>query len=419
MNTNARGERRWPRLDWSSSHWLHTAFAVAAIWLYILGGLAQTEVAGLEPGFDLNQLEYPVSFGPYIVNSDSELLARVAGEPLDSELALRNVDGIVVYVDTHRRHTHFHTLITRLNGLFFLAVSLIVFAPRIDKVPARDLFWSCLLYGLAVMIGGIYQPQGGIWPGALLPLVRIVSLVILPTLMLHVGLTFPRRALILDRYPWLMPGISMIGLGLAAWQFLVWARWFGGIGDWDAIDLPRRTAGVFLAAIFGWGCAGLVLGSRQSEQEREREQVKWVLWGITMGAVPFVFLHALPLALGHPLLPIEVARLFSIVIPVAFSFAVIRHKFLDVDIIIRRSLLYLLLSSMMVGIYVLIGIIVGHRVEERWPQSGPFVPIAATLIAAFLFAPTRRGFAQLIRPRIFQDPLQPRPGPDLIHARTP
>jgi signal transduction histidine kinase len=246
------------------------------------------------------------------------------------------------------------------------------------------------------MIGGIYQPQGRTWPGALLPLIRIVSLVILPTLMLHVGLTFPRRALILDRYPWLMPVVSMIGLGLAAWQFLVWVRWFGGIGDWEAIDLPRRTAGVFLAAIFGWGCVGLVRGSRQSEQEREREQVKWVLWGITMGAVPFVFLHALPLALGHPLLPIEVARLFSIVIPVAFSFAVIRHKFLDVDIIIRRSLLYLLLSSMMVGVYVLIGIIVGHRVEDRWPQSGPFVPIVATLIAAFLFAPTRRGFAQLI-----------------------
>ena len=99
MNTNARGERRWPRPDWSTSHWLHTAFAVAAIWLYILGGMAQTMVAGLEPGFDLNQLDYPVSFGPYVVNSDSELLARVAGEPPHYELALRNVDGVVVYVD--------------------------------------------------------------------------------------------------------------------------------------------------------------------------------------------------------------------------------------------------------------------------------------------------------------------------------
>ena len=398
MNTNASGERRWPGLDWSRSHWLHTAFAVAAIWLYIVGGMAQTKVAGLPPGFQLDQLagHYPVSVGSYSVSSESELLARVAGERIGSRVHVRSADGSVdTEVNTHALYSYFHNLITRLNGLLFLAVSLIVFAPRIDKNPARDLFWACLLYGLAAMVGEVQPPQGSLWPGALLPLIRIVSMVILPTLVLHIGLTFPRRALILDRYPWLMPAITIAGLSLAAWHFLVWTRWIGGVGDWTAIAIPRRVLSFFLAVVFGWGCVGLVLGSRQSEQEREREQVKWVLWGITMGAVPFVFLHALPLALGHPLLPIEVARLFSIVIPVAFSFAVIRHKFLDVDIIIRRSLLYVLLSSMMVGVYALIGIFIGHRVEERWPQSGPFVPIVATLIAVILFGP-RRGFAQLI-----------------------
>jgi signal transduction histidine kinase len=91
-----------------------------------------------------------------------------------------------------------------------------------------------------------------------------------------------------------------------------------------------------------------------------------------------------------------VARMFSIVIPLAFSLAVIRHRFLDVDIIIRRSLIYLLLASMMVGIYALIGIFVGRRVEENWPASGPFVPIVATLIAALLFAPTRSKIAEII-----------------------
>jgi signal transduction histidine kinase len=404
MDTQLKPHRRRSLLTWSASHWLHSAFAVAAISLYILGGMAHTKVSGLPPDFQLDQLSYPVSIGQYTAGSEAELLARVAGQPVGQPLLLQSMDGASeVTVITQKLYTSFHDWIIKINGLFFLAVSLIAFAPRVEKVPARDLFWACLLYGLAISIGGIHQPQGRMWPGVLLPLARMVALVILPTLMLHVGLSFPRRTPILDRSPWLMYAVGILGLMVAGWQFLAWSRWFAGMGAWEAIDLPRRAGGIFLALFFGSGCVGMVYGYRRSEQEREREQVKWLLYGIVMGSVPFVFLHALPLALGRtPLLPIEVARLFSIIIPIAMSFVVIRHKLLDVDIIIRRSLLYVLLASMMVGIYSVIGILVGQRVEERWPETGPFMPIIATIIAATLFSPTRQWFAQLIDRVFFQ-----------------
>jgi len=383
---------------------LHSAFALAAISVYILGGMAHTTVSGLPPEFDLEQLTYPVAIGQYSAESEPELLARVAGEPVGYPLALRSrgagTDTVVV---TQKLYTSFHDLIIRINGLLFLAVSLVVFAPRIDKVPARDLFWACLLYGLAVMIGGIHQPQDETWPGALLPVARIVALVILPILMLHVGLNFPRRTTIFDRIPLLMPAVMIVGAAVAGWQIWTWIRWFNDLGAWEAIDPARRAGAIFLALFFGSGCVAMVHGYQQSDQEREREQVKWLLWGIAMGSVPFVFLYGLPQALGRaPFVPVEAARLFSIVIPIAMSFVVIRHKFLDVDIIIRRSLLYVLLASMMVGIYAVIGIIIGQRVEERWPQTGPFVPIVATIVAAILFTPTRHGFALLIDRVIFQ-----------------
>lgn len=404
MDSQAPSGKRWRRLRMSRSHWLHSAFALAAIGLYLLGGLAHTKVSGLPPGFQLDKLVYPVEVGQYSVGSEPELLARVAGQPVGAPLVIRSADGTTdAVVFTNKLYTSFHDLIIKINGLFFCAVSLIVFAPRIKKVPARDLFWACLLYGLAITIGGIHQPQGALWPGVLLPMARITALVILPILMLHVGLSFPRRTWALDRFPQLIPIIAVAGLFVAGWQFWAWTRWFAGDGSWEAIDLPRRAGGIFLALFFSAGCAGMVFGYRRSDQEREREQVKWLLWGIIMGSVPFVFLHALPLALGRtPLLPLEVARLFSIVIPIAMSFVVIRHQLLDVDIIIRRSLLYVLLASMMVGIYAVIGIFVGQRVEERWPETGPFVPIVATIIAAILFSPTRQGFARLIDRVFFQ-----------------
>jgi signal transduction histidine kinase len=391
---------------WTAFHWMHVLLAVAAIALYVLGGIAQSRIGALPDDFPIEDLAYPVWLENHEVSSESELRARAAGQGVGRRVDVRWTDpetGAVLAqsLDTVRANAYFHDLVTRLNGFFFLAVTLLVFAPRADMVPARDLYWACLLYGLAVMIGGVYAPAGPAWPGALLPLTRIVSLVVLPTLMLHVGLTFPRRWAILDRWRWLMPAVAMVGLVIASWYFWTWLMWLEQAGSWSAIDLPRRLSSLFLALVFGSGCLGIILGQRSTQEERKREAVKWVLFGIAMGGTPYVFLHALPLAVtGAPLVSLSVARIFSIVIPLTFSLAVVRYKFLDVDIIIRRSLIYVALTSILVGFYVLVGIFLGRRVEEAWPATGPFVPIVATLGSALLFAPTRRGIS-LVIDRVF------------------
>jgi signal transduction histidine kinase len=388
-----------------SYHWLHLILALAAAGVFVVGGLAQNHLGALPEDFPRETLTWPVTLDDeQEVANLEELEARMAAAEIDDRVLIRDADGSVNrWVEVARANSPFHNLVTRLNGLFFLAVTILVFAPRAHLVPAKDLYWACLLYGLAVMIGGVYAPPGATWPGALLPLTRIVALVVLPTLMLHVGLTFPRRAPVLDRFLWLMPLVAIAGLGLAAWYFLSWLNWFEGRGTWQDIELPRRLNGLFLAIVFGAGVVGVVRGSRRTDTEREWEQVKWVLWGIAMGGTPYVFLHALPLAVtGSPLVSLALARMFSLVIPIAFSLAVIRHRFLDVDIIIRRSLLYVLLASIMAGIYAVIGIFVGHRVERTWPETAPFVPIVATLVAALLFTPTRRGIALLIDRTFFK-----------------
>lgn len=389
---------RRARWEWSASHWLHLLFGVAVIYFYVLGGIAQTHVGRLPAEFPVEDLSWPATIGEYTVSSEAELVARAASQPVGYPVRVRGAEGgIDRYVTVERAHTYFHNLVTRLNGLFFLAVTLVVFAPRVDIVPARDLFWACLLYGLAVMIGGIYAPTVNRWWSLLLPALRIVSLVILPTLMLHIGMSFPRRTRFLDRNTWFIPVVTVVGLLAAAWYYFTWLQWVNGDGAWADIRAPRQLHGLFLAAVFGSGCLGLVLGYRRTDAEREREQVKWVLWGITVGGAPFVFLHALPLAVdSDPMLTLSAARFFSLVIPLAFSAVVVRHRFLDVDIIIRRSLIYVLLASMMVGIYVVLGILVGRRVERAWPQFGPFVPIAATLVAVVLFSPTRKAIGVVI-----------------------
>jgi len=85
-----------------------------------------------------------------------------------------------------------------------------------------------------------------------------------------------------------------------------------------------------------------------------------------------------------------VDRLFELAIPVAFTFAVVRYKFLDIDIIIRRSLIYSILAGALASVYLLVGVVVAERIAARAPDSRGWIQFLAVALPAILYAPTRR-----------------------------
>ena len=50
---------------------------------------------------------------------------------------------------------------------------------------------------------------------------------------------------------------------------------------------------------------------------------------------------------------------------VVFTLAIVRYKLLDIDIIIRRSLIYGILASALASIYFLVGVVMAQRVQAH------------------------------------------------------
>jgi K+-sensing histidine kinase KdpD len=155
----------------------------------------------------------------------------------------------------------------------------------------------------------------------------------------------------------------------------------------------QTTLGVILLFIRG----------RLIELTRERKQIRWLLWGFAIGATPYVFLRTLPSLFGaEPLLAPHVDRLLEFAIPIAFIFAVVRHQFLDIDIIIRRSLIYGSLAAIMVLLYLVFGITLGHGFQER---AGGYIwlwLIALGLLAGMGFNPLRRSIGRWVDRTFFK-----------------
>ncbi len=212
-------------------------------------------------------------------------------------------------------------------------------------------------------------------------------------------LTFPDGRLLSPR--WRVPaGLSALG----ALVMVVLGMLTGTLTGQDVdyrIDNPigiDGLAGVEELPVFGpltvlvllgmgTGVAAVVVRFRRS-RGAERQQMKWFLFGVTQ--------LALLLPLGNLLPPVVDDVLFAWVVltlPVVIAVAVLRYRLDDIDVVISRTLVYALLTTVVVGMYVLI---VGYLgVALRRPDD-LLVSLIATGVVAALFAPLRDRLQRMV-----------------------
>ena len=162
---------------------------------------------------------------------------------------------------------------------------------------------------------------------------------LIPPLLVHLFLLFPFRAPVLEKRPRLawflyLPSVILMGLFQTA-------RFAGGIrtGSPSLSDLAHVGGG--LIWLLGIGLALGLFGRsyRRARTEVSRAKVRVVLWGSVIGLLPialtFVMLQIWPEA-GFP--GARITILGTIMIPLSFGYAIVRHGIFDATHLVRRSL---------------------------------------------------------------------------------
>jgi len=171
---------------------------------------------------------------------------------------------------------------------------------------------------------------------------------------------------------------------------------------------PLAPLGTVVTALAtaGWvafiaGPALLVARYRRASPER-RLQIKWILlWGLLVGAASILDLPRL-FGVGPELLPSKAYGYVALVLTAAFPGAVLiglfRHRLIDVDLVIRKSLVYgalwLLISAAYVGTAAALGIAAGSRLPVG-------LAVLFTIALSMLFQPARRRLERLADRWIF------------------
>ena len=183
---------------------------------------------------------------------------------------------------------------------------------------------------------------------------------------------------------------------------------------------PTITSGIFSAvAMFAFlvclliGVLAQVYRYRHISDAVQRQQTKWVVFGLT--SLFFVvltwslFVELAPPEPGYPrmffnMVIFSFAFLLFMLFPATVVISILRYRLWDIDLVIRRTLIYGLLTGSLAFVYfgsVLVTQTLFQAVTGR-AESSPLTIVLSTLIIAALFNPLRRRLQTLINRRFYR-----------------
>jgi hypothetical protein len=212
-------------------------------------------------------------------------------------------------------------------------------------------------------------------------------------------LLFPNGRLLSPRW---RPALWLAGAGVGLCSAVFALAPPGAADSGTSFRLPTGEA--LLNALFLCGFVALLLSSLAGAASLgvrvrragtiERQQIKW-----------FAFAAAL-LALSIPAATIPLLEslvvLTTLGLPLATTMAILRYRLFDIDIIIRRTLVYTALTLTLGAIYLVSVVALQGLFVRLTGQASTLAVVASTLGIAALFGPLRARVQELIDRRFFR-----------------
>jgi signal transduction histidine kinase len=176
--------------------------------------------------------------------------------------------------------------------------------------------------------------------------------------------------------PYVWPGVAVAGTNALAVPAV---KSLGPVGD---VGLDSAEALLPVAAVL------LVLRYRRATPD-QRRQIAWPLYALGMTVVGLTFLGAVSGWINHQ--PYWLGFLFFypvlLLLPVGLLIGMRRHQLLDINLVVRRSVVYGTLWTLITVGYVAVAGAFGVLVGQRVPLQ---LAVVLTILATIVAAPVRR-----------------------------
>ncbi len=211
-----------------------------------------------------------------------------------------------------------------------------------------------------------------------------------PALFVHFALSFPEERLKKLSRRWLLPLVYAPGAALfSLWIWVIVTR----EPTFLLLHRVNQIATAYDAVFYVMAALLFLRAYSQADSPLLRQQLKWVTRGTLLAVLPFTLFYAVPylLDLNPPRLLTNLAGLSLVFLPLTFSWAIVRYRLMDTDLIFKRGVAYTLATGLLLGGYFGIIALIAVIVHSGMPQSvRTWGLVVAVVVATAVFEPLKR-----------------------------
>ncbi len=221
------------------------------------------------------------------------------------------------------------------------------------------------------------------------------AVLLLPPLFLHFTFFFPERPRTFVTTPLgsrIWPLVYLPALLLAATRIVAIVRsvqnarfYINGV-----VQTLDRFEPLYLAIYLCAGLAVIIRAFGEVKTVTARRQLRWIAWGTALGGLPFAFGYAVPYALGvRPSLPMDLSAIPLSLIPLTFASAIVRYRLADVEVIVKRGMVWAAAAAAIVAVYAVLLRLAGSLFFDGSHDHTPVIAMLATLVVVLVSRPLK------------------------------
>ncbi|MEO8482070.1 MAG: ATP-binding protein [Acidobacteriota bacterium] len=273
-----------------------------------------------------------------------------------------------------------------LVGILTIIVGTSVRLRRPHDQATLHFFWLTVAFfgTLAFTASGRYDQLDYFFDWA-----DLVARLLLPPLFLHFALVFPDRpdAWVRSRVGrWASFALYAPAALLGGARVAAVSGWVGGQAATVWLGRIEWLAYLYLGLCLIGGLALMTTALRRLRSVTAKRQLRWIVWGSAVGAVPFVTVYLVPFLVGAVPSYAEYTAVLLGCVPLSFASALVRYRLMDIEVIIKRVLLVAAVAVVLAGIYsgtlLLVGLVLGTDNDRS-----SFWALLATLVVALVAPP--------------------------------
>jgi len=171
-----------------------------------------------------------------------------------------------------------------------------------------------------------------------------------------------------------------------------------------ALDLLDRAEPAYLFFCVMAAVAVLIRAFGEITSLTGRRQLRWIAWGTVLGVGPFALGYAVPWAIGlNPPVALQLTAIPLGLVPLAFASAIVRYRLRDVEVIIKRGLVYTAFLAASGALFLAMQKGVGFLFQNDADAHTRVVALLATIIVVLLAQPVREAMQNALDRIFYRD----------------